>query len=256
MNTVIFMHLHRTGGTTFIKLLDRFYDKKETYAIDGRRFQDSLKELIALPEEQRRKYRLVKGHLFWGLHRHLPHRATYLTFMRHPLARAVSQYHFHLQPRCFYPIPPDMTLREFLESGKFVSTDNGMTRLVAGKNWDEVPYGECTREMLELAISNLRHSFLAVGITERFDESLQLFNRLLGWGQDPLYQSLNVNRKKPVRSVLSKEDEDALRHYNRFDLQLYEFARAWFEKRIGQEGPDFQTDMERFRRSLGNSPRQ
>jgi len=249
MKTIIFMHLHRTGGTTFTRLLDRFYGPKETYAIDGRHFQDSVKEFIGLPEEQRKKYRLIKGHLFWGLHRHLLHHATYLTFLRQPLERAVSQYQFHLHPRCLYPIPPDMTLREFLESGIFISSDNGMTRFVAGKDREEVQYGKCTRDMLELAKFNLRRDFLAVGITECFDESLLLFKRLLNWRQDPLYQRLNVNRKKPARFILGKEDERVLRHYNRYDLELYDFARAWFEERIRQEGQDFQREVTRFRRA-------
>jgi len=246
MRTVIFMHLQRTGGTTFLKLLDNIYNRDETYAIDGKRFRESIHEFAQLPEEQRGKYRLIKGHLLWGLHTFCPNETTYITILRQPIDRAISQYYWHLRPECVYPIPADMALGEFLESGTFISADNGMTRFIAGKDRGAVAYGKCSRDMLELAKYNLKRYFLAVGFTEYYEESLILFKRLLGWEKYPFYQKKNVHRQKPAHPDLSKGQVEILLKYNQYDIELYEFAKELFEDRIRQEGKSFQDELALF----------
>lgn len=247
MNTIIFMHLHRTGGTTFLKLLDNIYAASETYTIDGRHFRESAIEFSQLPENQRKKYRLIKGHLFWGFHRFCPDETTYITILRHPLQRAISQYYWHLRPECFYPISPDTTLAEFLESGRFISADNGMTRFIAGKDREDVAYGKCSPEMLDLAKNNFQRYFLAFGLTEYFDESLILFKRLFGWQKFPFYQKKNVHQQKSGRHELSSRENEVLLRYNHYDIELYEYARQLFEDRLLKEGQPFQEEVTLFR---------
>jgi hypothetical protein len=247
MKTVIFMHLHRTGGTTFLKLLDNIYDTAETYTINGKRFRESFDEFCQLPEERRKKYRLIKGHLFWGLHRFCPNETTYITLLRHPIEKVISQYYWHLRPECIYPIPPNMTLEEFLESGRFISTDNGMTRFIAGKDREDVEYGKCSQEMLDLAKNNLQRYFLAFGLTEYYDESLILFKKMLGWRQFPFYQKKNVHHKKPANSELSNREKEILVRYNHYDIELFEYARQLFENRVNKEGKSFQDEVSLFK---------
>jgi hypothetical protein len=247
MKTVIFMHLHRTGGTTFLKLLDSIYDPDQTYTIDGKRFRESAIEFSQLPEDQREKYRLIKGHLLWGFHRFCPNETTYITILRHPLERAISQYRWHLRPECVYSIPPDTTIEEFLESGRFISADNGMTRFIAGMDQEHVAYGKCSQEMLDLAKNNFGRYFLAFGLTEYYDESLILFKKILGWQKFPLYQKKNVHHQKPVNSKLSSRENEVLLRYNHYDIELYEYARQLFEGRILKEGQFFQDEVALFK---------
>lgn len=60
------MHLHKCGGTSLLSALRDVYKKDECFTIDGRKFRDSAKELIAL--EDKNKYKLIQGHLIFGLH--------------------------------------------------------------------------------------------------------------------------------------------------------------------------------------------
>jgi len=250
---VIFMHLHRTGGTTFLKLLDDIYNSEETYTIEGKRFVQSAREFSQLPDEQRKEYRLIKGHQFWGLHRFCPNGAKYITILRQPLERVLSQYYWHLRPECPFAIPPGMMLDEFLESGSFISTDNGMTRFIAGKDREDVAYGKCSPDVLALAKNNLQYYFLAVGITERYDESLISFKRLLGWEKFPFYLKKNVCCQKPSHPILSKWEDEALLKYNHYDIEIYEFAKKLFADSIGEMGESFQSELALFKR-LNNPP--
>lgn len=240
------MHLHRTGGTTFLKLLDNIYAPNETYTIDGRHFRESAIEFSQLPENQRKKYRIIKGHLFWGFHRFCPNETSYITILRHPLQRAISQYYWHLRPECFYSIHPDTTLEEFLESGKFISADNGMTRFIAGKDREDVAYGQCSQEIFDLAKTNFQRYFLAFGLTEYFDESLLLFKRLLGWQKFPVYQKKNVHQQKTQKPELSSREKEALLKYNHYDIELYEYARQLFENQLMKEEQSFQDEVALF----------
>jgi hypothetical protein len=247
MKTVIFMHLHRSGGTTFLKLLDNIYDASETYTIDGKRFRESAVEFSHLSENEREKYRLVKGHLFWGFHGLCPNETTYITILRHPFDRSISQYRWHLRPDCFYPIPPDWTLEAFLESGRFISTDNGMTRFISGKDREDVEYGKCSPEMLGLAKTNLERYFIAFGLTEYYDETLILFKKILEWQKFPFYQRKNVNHQKPANPGISSREHEVLLKYNRYDIELYEYARQLFEERIEKEDQSFRDEVALFK---------
>jgi hypothetical protein len=251
--TVLFMHLHRTGGTTLLKVLESFYDANETFAIDGKRHRCSVQDFIRQPEAKRGKFRMIKGHLFWGLHHFCLNEATYITILRHPIDRVLSLYYWQLRPDCFYSIPAGTTLEDFLASGEFVSVDNGMTRFIAGKDLDEVPYGMCTGKTLELAKDHLARHFAAFGLTERYEESLILFKRSLGWERFPFFQKVNVHQQKPAHPVISAREQEALLLHNAYDLELYGFARMIFEDRISQMVASFADEVALFKH-LNASP--
>lgn len=241
------MHLHRTGGTTFLKLLDNIYNENETFTIDGKHFRESAIEFSLLPLDQRSKYRLVKGHLFWGFHKYCPNKSDYITILRNPIDRAISQYRWHLRPECAYPVSPDLTLIDFLESGKFISADNGMTRLISGKDRDDIDYGKCTDEMFEIAKNNLEHEFLVFGLTEYYDETLILLKKILEWPKFPVYIKKNVHEKKPINQNISEQEYKVLIKYNRYDIELYEYAKKLFEERIKKETSSFHTEVNLFK---------
>jgi len=99
---------------------------------------------------------------------------------------------------------------------------------------DDVPYGECSGEMLEQAKYNLNKFFIAVGITEKFDESLILFKERLKWKRYPVYLKLRRTPNKPSLNEISKETLQIIEKYNELDIELYEFAKRMFAKAISE----------------------
>src|SRR5437667_105406 len=68
-------------------------------------------------------------------------------------------------------------------------SDNDQTRQLAGKCG--IPKARTSaEEMLRIAKRNLTEHFTVVGVTEKFDRSLLLMKRCLGWGR-PFYVSDN-----------------------------------------------------------------
>ena len=72
--TIIFLHIPRTGGTTFQKIPPRNYRGEETLIFDGARHREQVEQFANLPESQRAKYNFISGHLYYGFHRFLPER--------------------------------------------------------------------------------------------------------------------------------------------------------------------------------------
>ena len=53
-----------------------------------------LQNLRPSPAAQRGRYRLIQGHLYFGLHRFIPRASTYVTFLRQPVERVLSFYYY------------------------------------------------------------------------------------------------------------------------------------------------------------------
>src|SRR5690606_10545236 len=118
-------------------------------------------------------------------------------------------------------------LKAYVLSGISPELDNGQTKAISG---NFTHYGCCTREDLEAAKSNLREWFTVTGITERYDESLLLMHKRLGWNFGPYYVRANVTRSRPRKTGVSPDTIEAIREVNSLDVELYEFAIQMHEE--------------------------
>src|ERR1700730_11295873 len=88
--SLIFPHIPKTGGSTLYKILKGQYSRAQTL-----RLEDSqIAAFKTLPAAQRGRYRLIEGHLHFGLHRFIPGPSTYITFLRRPVERVRSFYYY------------------------------------------------------------------------------------------------------------------------------------------------------------------
>ncbi len=138
-----------------------------------------------------------------------------------------------------------MDLGEFVASGVFREMDNGQVRQLTASG--HLPFGTCTPALLEQAIANLERHFCVVGLQERFDESVVLLRRALGWKIPPLYRRRNVGRRPSAEAGLSAETLRIVQEHNALDLQLYEYALARLERTIHEQGPGFALELQLFR---------
>src|SRR6185503_7817096 len=87
-----------------------------------------------------------------------------------------------------------------------VITDNDQTRRISGL---EPPFRQCDEKTLATAKHNLTTHFAAVGVTDRFDESVVAMMIALGWdGVEPYWPK---NMGSPRSSVQAIAPEVATR---------------------------------------------
>jgi len=246
--TVIFLHIPKTGGATLHKILEKNYRRNEILTFDGSRHRSEVERFAKLLAAQRGRYRLIKGHLFFGLHEFVPGNSTYVTFLREPIDRGLSFYS-HARSRSDHYLYRLVTrekldLTTLLERRATPELVNHQTRLIAGESDLQRPVD---RHSLERAKRNLQSHFSFVGIMEEFDAGLVLLSRVLGQSLSR-YRKSNVSREKIRAENIDKKTREALHDANALDLELYEFARALFASRRKAAGEVFENEVRDFRR--------
>lgn len=245
--TVIFLHIPKTAGTTLDQILFRNYQAHQVYST-GALAQQGVRNFQNMAEEERRKYRLVKGHMTFGIHQYITCSWAYFTFFRNPIERTISYYYF-IRRTPKHPIydaihEENIDLRQCLEAGLDPMLYNCHTRLLAGV-WAEVPPGQCTEEHLEKAKANLSH-LKVIGLTEQFDASLLLLGKAFGW-KSLFYTRQNVTAGRPSQRDLSPETMAAVHNANRLDVELYDYAKALFAEQVRRQGAGFAQKVNWFR---------
>jgi hypothetical protein len=229
--SVIFLHLPKTAGTTLNRLIEWEYPLTEMYSVDPVLFEWSYARLRNLPEKRLRKTRIFKGHMLFGLHEVLPQPATYITVLRNPVDRVLSAYYFmrgyKLHPLYWKLRRNKWSLEEYVER---TTRDNVQCKIIANAAYHE----PCTQEIMERALQHLDRYFSVVGLSERFEESLALMKLRFGW-QLKSYSAFNVTRSRPKRQDLPQASLDLIAERNRFDVALYKHATKLFKEAVKKQ---------------------
>ena len=232
---VIFIHIPKTAGTTLNRIIEWQYNPLAIFTVDPYRIRATLERFKTFSEQRRRRYRVVRGHLRYGIHEFLPQGATYITLLREPVARLLSSYYFIFR-RPLHPLHRKFK-RERLGVEDLIQLtphrQNLQCRYIAGIG-DE---GICDEGALDVAKENLTRSFQVVGLCERFHESLFLMMKSFGW-QVAFYENWKVGKNRPA---IEPSVVDMIREHNRFDLELYDFAKNLFEENL-RKNADVITD--------------
>jgi hypothetical protein len=231
---LIFLHIPKAGGSSLQDYILSHYPGGKFYRFTGDTQQ--WNEFPNLPEARRASFDALVGHVHFGLHRHLPEPATYLTMLRDPVDRMVSHFYYVLSDPAHYLHKRiregGYTLYEFAATRVSHELDNDQVRWLTEAHHFEVE--RVDRALLEQAKWNLEHGIAAFGLMERFEQSLRCFEAAFGWEKRPLIEKKNVNRERPPLAEIDPAAIQAIREANKFDVELYEFARALFEERAAR----------------------
>jgi hypothetical protein len=239
------------------------------FQIDPESVRARVAHIAAHPHE----WRVVGGHAPYGLYlRHLPPDTRYLTILRDPVDRVISQHHFGANVRdrprgpvdlraiwqqllelerteggrpgeeaIVLPEDTDVSLEEGLRL-RVPIYENLMTRFLWG---GESLFGDLPADAVDRAKQNLER-FWFVGIRERLDDAIILLGRRLGIGLMPNHLQ-HVNEARPGLEETPAELRQLIADHNVLDAELYRFARERFE----QEAPppeELADEVEELRR--------
>src|SRR5690348_12004038 len=90
---LIFVHPPRTAGSTLSRIMHREYNPLQICDIDPRFYYWSLQRLSRWPQQRLAKIKLFNGHIPFGIHSFIPQPTTYITVLRDPIERTISEYH-------------------------------------------------------------------------------------------------------------------------------------------------------------------
>lgn len=238
MNCLIFLHIPKTAGSTFHFLLNTRYKESETHNVFGSRYSEpEIKAFIDQDVDEKKHLRLLKGHMPYGLHSYLPQpeSAKYISVLRDPVERVISQY-YYIKKNVKNPLHEavhvkKMSIEDFVSSGISIGMNNGHCRFLNG-DLDQYPFNSDDRELLESAKRHIDENFLWLGVTERFDESVYLLYKLIGWDKPPYYIKENVSKVRKSREQFTAEQVDIIKEFNQFDIELYDLANKKLDELI------------------------
>jgi Sulfotransferase family len=152
----------------------------------------------------------------------LPAGTRFMTFLRDPVDRVLSHYYGHVHPA--------HSIEEAVEEMRLPLLRNLATRFLCG---DPDPWGELSPLALYGARVNLRR-FAFVGIQERFEESMERLQAMLGLDiPRKSYEDRHVNADRPAAGDISSEQRALILRHNSLDAELYTFALRLFDRPEG-----------------------
>lgn len=222
--TVLFTHIPKTAGTAVREAIAANFLQSEIAYLYPTPPGFLVSDLRALPLEQRRGLRIVLGHYQFGMHEALPQESEYITIVREPSARVVSQYAYLLQMQPELITESNghvMDLLEVFEKRLTVDFDNAIVRCFGGVDEREFPPGSLTQAIYERALHHLHTAFTFVGHQETCGQSYEWLQRHYCWQVKDTLPLVNLGAVR-VSKELGPELNAAIRYYNRWDYLLYE----------------------------------
>lgn len=246
---VFIVHVMKTGGTTLVESLRRSFPPEEVYPqpdLDLRRDGDTvafrhltIRYLQTLPEDRLRQIRIVAGHFPYLARDILGHDFDAITVLRDPVERTISLLRQlqrpapWMDPSAVAPMAP-LALEAVYEAPDVFGPliHNHQTKLFS-MTWADEPTGymqaiEVDRARLAVAKENLGRVHV-VGLTERFDDFLDLLTERYGW-QVPRGARLNAGPAADGTEV-SASFRRRIEQDNAIDVELYEHAKGIVEQR-------------------------
>ena len=238
-----FIHIPKTAGTTMAQIIESQYPKGTVLSFRDAQVGDD--ERVRMVKAMGPEIRIVAGHLHYGYAKLFPRDCRPFTMLRDPTERMISLYYYiGREPR--HPTHEAFKRGEVTIDKLAKRQGRAQACFIAGMPPKEACPDD---ELVARAKENLEKVVVSIGLTERFDESLLLYNRALGWDVQG-YVRANVTKNRPTQDRLAPAEISIIRENSAVDQQVYDFAKALFEKKIAEMPARFPEELASLRRKV------
>lgn len=220
MIEIISLHIAKSGGKSFYKILQDQYGERLDPRNRRRDFMDIPKEKSLNPENIPPHINVIHGHL-WYLHiqhLHQMYQPKIITWLREPVERVISNYYFlmsrirkdanHRQKHKY-----NYSLLEYAHD----SIQNKMTKYLEGISLEDIYF---------------------IGLTECYNKGIHLLSSQLEWKQPIVHYHINQRKEHTVfndiktrPSDINQRMRDEIAYLNTEDVLLYQKAKELFNYR-------------------------
>ncbi len=251
VDAMYFLHIPKTAGTSLLNILD---DKFDYDLICDRHDWGELLEKIP---SNFSNAKLFRGHFCYGFYHQFKKKPLYLTMLRDPIKQIPSHYEqsrrnyrnrFNKEPAkdslLDYLNHPRRSLVAKNMQTRHIAVDLDAISLIKKMNYEEFGFfyrfnhsqfkipDQRPAALLNDAKTNLE-SFTFFGITERFEESIQLLCYTFGWNVLKDIPQLNITPNKN-KQKLSDAELVAVKNVTELDQKIYDFACKLFDEKYSQ----------------------
>lgn len=221
---IIFNHIPKTGGTSLIAFFQSLLGKERCFrhsTRDGK--TDTYSPPIeSLPASRLAELGFVAGHFEYGHHKRFVAPVKYISVMRDPIERLVSDYNFNRKSgrKDLKALTNSMTLEEYVDykiaQPKSTLTSSGQVQFMT------------RQQTAKEAKSVIRNRYLACCAVEQLDDMQRLLARLYD-RPDLEPEKRNRSEKPAEKSVLSDGYQAILRERCKEDYLLLDWVTKRFE---------------------------
>jgi len=259
-DTLYFLHIRKTGGTTLLTLLmDNFHHDQILKLWDWEELLDNMPNDFT-------KYRFIHGHFGFRFHQLLPEKPLVVTMLRNPIELVISNFNEYKRERrdegvrkfydgktidevLVHPLERFLYLNlqvrdvanDYLNPYWHLERDvsNDRLRPYLHKEKQESSYydiyeGRTEQEVLAVAKERLKE-FAFIGLVDSYQKSLFLLAFTFGW--TPIRNVVPKNTANGIdikKSQVSDSTIEQINELTRLDQDLYEFGKQIFEDRYGK----------------------
>lgn len=268
---VAFLKVHKTASSTAQNVFLRYGDERnlsfvlahtkgESTWLNVISYVNSITKDNIVPAPKGQPFDILCCHVIYdrqSFEAVLPRDTAYVGIVRDPVSRFQSAVKY-FSPRFILKLPGENPLSVYADNPLAHEPEN--PRLSQTNNRMAVEFGfpadlfpgkplNGSQSEIDAYLKKLDSEFDFIIISEKFDESMILMKRILGWDtKDVLYVDKNVGGKiTNTRKILQNADKSKIKQFLRLDSALYDFALKRFNKLVSEGGDDFISEVAEFK---------